>query len=52
MTISYSFRNNKTIPKLIITNHILNRYGFNVGDRVNVIYSQNQIIIKKNKLKL
>lgn len=47
MKISYTFRNNKTFPKVIITNRILNRYGFNVGDKVSVSYSNNQIIIIK-----
>ncbi len=37
----------KTAPKLTITNHILKRYGFSIGDKVSVEYLPNEIIIKK-----
>jgi len=36
-----------TAPKLIIANHILQRYGFSIGQKVLVHYSHGQIIIKK-----
>ncbi len=36
-----------TAPKLVLANHILKKYGFSIGDRVNVEYSPNLIIIKK-----
>jgi len=33
-------------PRLVLANHILEKYGFFVGQRVLVQYSQGQIIIK------
>ena len=52
MTISYQNRQGKTrdlvsVPKIIITNHLLEKSGFLIGDKVNVEYLPNQIIIKK-----
>jgi hypothetical protein len=35
------------IPKIIIANKSLSQSGFFIGDKVNVEYSDNQIIIKK-----
>jgi len=37
-----------TAPKLVLANHLLkNISGFSIGDKVNVEYSQNLIIISK-----
>jgi len=36
-----------TAPKLTIANHILEKYGFFIGDKVNVEYSPNLITISK-----
>jgi hypothetical protein len=36
-----------TAPKLTIANHILEKYGFFIGDKVNVEYSPNSITISK-----
>jgi len=36
-----------TASKLIIANHILKKYGFCIGNKVNVEYSPNLIVIKK-----
>lgn len=52
MTISYLNRNGARrdilpVPKIIIANKSLLQSGFLIGDKVNVEYSQNQIIIKK-----
>lgn len=52
MTVSYQNRQGKnrdlfSVPKIIITNHLLEQSGFSVGDKVNIEYLPNQIIIKK-----
>ncbi len=53
MTVSYQNRQSKkrdlaSVPKIILASHILKKIcGFTIGDKVNVEYSQNQIIIKK-----
>lgn len=52
MTISYQYRHGvrgdrPTAPKLTIANHILEKYGFLIGDKVNVEYSPSKIIISK-----
>ena len=37
-----------TAPKLVLANHLLKKIsGFSIGDKVNVEYSPNLIIIKK-----
>jgi hypothetical protein len=36
-----------TAPKLTIANHILEKYGFFIGDKVNVEYSPKLITISK-----
>jgi len=51
-TISYQYRHGvkrdrPTAPKLTIANHILEKYGFFIGDKVNVEYSQKLITISK-----
>ena len=35
------------VPKLVLASHILEKYGFSIGDKVLVKYSQNKIIIIK-----
>ncbi len=53
MTVSYQNRQGKTrdlasVPKIILANHLLKKLsGFLIGDKVNVEYLPNQIIIKK-----
>ena len=39
-----------TAPKLVIANHFLKQSGFNIGDKVVVKYSLDQIIISKLKI--
>jgi len=57
MTISYQNRQGKTrdldsVPKIIIANHILKKIcGFSIGDKVNIEYLPNQIIIKLTQIK-
>lgn len=53
MTISYAL-DTKFIrpsdtqkPMIRITNFFLLKYGFKVGDKINVEYQDNQLIIKK-----
>ena len=52
-TISYQHRHGvrgdlSTAPKLVLANHLLKKIsGFSIGDKVNVEYSPNLIIIKK-----
>lgn len=53
MTVSYQSRHGvsgdlPTAPKIVISNHILKKYGFSIGDKVTVEYSQSSIIINKN----
>ena len=53
MTVGYQNRHGvrgdlPTVPKIIIANHLLEKIcGFNIGDKVLVEYSLNEIIIKK-----
>lgn len=52
ITISYQSRHGvrgdlPTVPKLVLANHILKKYGFCIGDKVNVEYSPNLITISK-----
>ena len=52
MLIGYQNRQGRTrdlasVPKIILANHILEKCGFLIGDKVSVEYSPNQIIIKK-----
>lgn len=53
ITVSYQNRQGKnrdlaSVPKIIIANHLLQKLsGFSIGDKVNVEYLPNQIIIKK-----
>ena len=35
------------VPKLVLASHILEKYGFSIGENVLVEYSPNQIIIIK-----
>lgn len=54
MTISYLYpnrirRDTLPIPKIIIANKSLLQSGFLIGDKVNVEYEPNQIIIRKLK---
>lgn len=51
-TISYQYRHGvnrdrPTVPKLTIANHILEKYGFFIGNKVNVEYSPRKIVISK-----
>ena len=36
-----------TVPKIVIANHFLKNIGFNIGDKVEVQYQENKIIIHK-----
>ena len=52
MTVSYQNRQGRkrdlaSVPKVIIANKSLSQSGFSIGDKVSVVYSLNQIIIKK-----
>jgi hypothetical protein len=53
MTVSYQNRQGRTrdlptAPKLVIANHLLQKYsGFSIGDRITVQYLPESIIIKK-----
>jgi len=53
ITVSYQNRQGKrrdltSVPKIIIANHILKKIcGFSIGDKVNIEYLSNQVIIKK-----
>lgn len=52
ITISYQNRQGKrrdlaSVPKIVIANHLLEQSGFSIGDKVNIHYLPNQIIIKK-----
>ena len=54
MTICYQHRHGvkrerPIAPKLTIANHILEKYGFFIGDKVNVEYSPKLITISKLK---
>lgn len=51
ITVGYQNRQGKTrdlisAPKIIIANYLLLQSGFSIGDKINVCYSQNKIIIK------
>ena len=53
MKVSYQNRQGRkrdlpTAPKIVIANHLLQKYsGFSIGDKVSVEYSPSQIIIRK-----
>ncbi|MFA6386147.1 MAG: hypothetical protein WCW04_00015 [Candidatus Paceibacterota bacterium] len=52
ITISYQNRQGNrrdlaSVPKIIIANHLLEESGFLIGDKVDIEYLSNQIIIKK-----
>jgi hypothetical protein len=53
MTVSYQNRQGRkrdlpTAPKLVIANHLLQKYsGFSIGDRITVQYLPESIIIRK-----
>jgi hypothetical protein len=55
--VSYQNRQGKTrdlasVPKIIIANHILKKIcGFSIGNKVNIEYLPNQIIIKLTQIK-
>ena len=40
-------RDLETVPKIVIANHFLKDIGFNIGDKINVQYQENKIIIHK-----
>jgi len=37
----------KAVPMLRIANKLLKQFGFNIGDRVEVQYTTDQLIIRK-----
>jgi len=48
MTISYQYRGNRPVAsKLVIANHLLKKFGFPIGTKIEVQYSRGQIIINK-----
>jgi len=52
ITVSYQNRQGRTrdlasVPKIIIANKSLSQSGFFIGDKINIVYSLNEIIIKK-----
>lgn len=50
MTISYQYRGNRPMAsKLVIANHLLEKFGFPEGSKIEVQYSRNEIIITKLK---
>lgn len=51
MTISYQYRGNRPMAsKLVIANHLLKKFGFLEGAKIEVLYTQNQLIITKINL--
>ena len=50
MTVSYQYRGNRPMAsKLVIVNHLLEKFGFPEGTKIKVQYSQNKILIIKLK---
>ena len=47
ITISYKPGGRPEIPMIRIANKYLEKYGFNVGDKAEIEYKQNELIIKK-----
>ena len=47
ITISYKPGSTSEIPMIRITNKFLQKYGFKVGDKAEIEYRQNELIIKK-----
>jgi len=52
ITVSYLNRNGvrrdiPSVPKIIIADHLLEKSGFSIGDKIDIKYLPNQIIIKK-----
>lgn len=47
ITISYKPGNISEIPMIRIANKYLKDYGFNIGDKAEIEYKQNELIIKK-----
>jgi hypothetical protein len=47
LTISYKPGSTSEIPMIRISNKYLKNYGFNVGDKAEIEYRQNELIIKK-----
>lgn len=47
ITISYKSGSASEIPMLRITNKYLEEYGFKIGEKAEVEYKQNQLVIKK-----
>lgn len=50
MTVSYQYRGNRPMTsKLVIANHLLEKFGFPEGTKIKVQYSRNKILITKLK---
>lgn len=50
MTVSYQYRGNRPMAsKLVIANHLLEKFGFPEGTKIKVQYSRNKILITKLK---
>lgn len=48
MTVSYQYRGNRPMAsKLVIANHLLEKFGFPEGAKIKVYYARNKIIITK-----
>lgn len=47
LTISYKPGSTSEIPMIRIANKYLEEYGFKVGDKAEIEYKQNELIIKK-----
>ena len=50
ITISYKPGNISETPMIRISNNYLKKYGFNVGDKIEIEYKLNELIIKKIKV--
>ena len=51
MKIYYLFNNkNERVPLIKISNKMLERYGFKIGDKVEIEYADDKITIKKQDL--